>query len=146
MTISAMKTNRTIRNCKDDFKFICPKSWDKLERTEKESVRFCTECKENVFLCRTDEETIKRAQSSQCIAREIPDASEVRPVVVGRPKEPIVRTPEEKETDDWFDRERGIDKSLVDLKYSHRKCPKCGYPAPDWRVQCPVCKERIGRV
>jgi hypothetical protein len=142
-----MKTNRTIRNCRDEFKFICPNSWDTLERTEQDSVRFCTECKEKVFLCRTDEETIKRAQSGQCIAREIPDSSEVGALLVlGRPTEPIHQKPEENEAATWFTRERGIDKCLGDLKYSHRRCPKCGYPAPDWKVHCPVCKERIGRI
>jgi hypothetical protein len=141
-----MKTQQTVRNCKDDFAFVCPKLWDKLEPTANPSVRFCNGCKETVYLCRTDEETLRRARDGQCIARERPDESERTPMVVGRPKMPPVPTASQLQAEEWATRERGIDKSLGDLKYSHRSCPECGYPSPDWRPACPVCNHHLGRV
>lgn len=140
-----MKTNRTIRNCKDDFAFVCPKSWDSLQRTDRDSVRHCQECKEMVYLVRTDEETIERARAGQCIAREIPDASELPVMFLGRPKDHFAATPSQERAEEEFRRERSIDRALVDFKYSRRTCPGCGYPMPDWKRNCTVCGIEIGR-
>lgn len=139
-----MKTKRTVRNCKDDFKFVCPQLWEKLERTEQESVRFCTQCREQVHFCRTDEETVRHAQAGHCIAREQPESTEVTAVTVGRPAHP--ERPRRDEADEWNRREQGINKALADLKYAHRACPGCGYPWPDWTPTCRVCGREIGRV
>jgi hypothetical protein len=141
-----MKTERTVRNCRDGFAFVCPKRWEGLAPTGDENVRHCPACNEDVFFCRTDEETLRRAKAGQCIAREMPDGSELSPIVLGRPETPLVPTPEQEEAGRAWRRERGIDAALENLKYAHRACPGCGYPMPDWKLRCTVCDRELGRV
>lgn len=140
-----MKTLRTIRNCKDDFKFVCPKLWEQLQTTGDEMVRFCTACKEQVHLCLTDEDTITHAKAGHCIARISPDASELPPMFLGRPVVPIPVTEAQEKAAQLSQREGAITRTLADVKYSHRDCPTCGYPLPDWKVACRVCGEEVGR-
>ena len=143
---SDVKTRKTVRNCASEFKFVCPRLWEKLQATDDPSVRFCDGCKKDVHYCHTDEETIRHAQAGHCIARERPDPSEGSHLIVGEPAEPVVSPANAKEADRWEHRESGIDKSIEDVKYSHRSCPSCGYPAPDWRPKCSVCETHLGRV
>src|SRR5262249_12889519 len=57
-----------IRNCKPEFKFVCPLDWNQLEPTGEAAVRFCHDCKQNVFLCATDIEALDHAKQGHCIA------------------------------------------------------------------------------
>ena len=141
-----MKTNRTIRNCPIPvFRRVCPQQWEALTQTDQPNVRYCEQCNQNVFLVSTDEETLSHARAGHCIAREIPDASELPAIYVGQPKSSPPHTVEQEEALRLTHRERGIDDSLKNLD-SPRFCPRCHYPAPNWRMSCRVCGLEIGRV
>ncbi|MGE3805296.1 MAG: hypothetical protein AB7K24_11545 [Gemmataceae bacterium] len=45
------RTPLPIENCRAWFKFLCPKTWGQLERTELIDVRYCGHCRRNVYLC-----------------------------------------------------------------------------------------------
>lgn len=139
-----MKTELTIRNCDQIFRFQCPKRWDELSPTESAEVRHCSICKLDVHFCATDEETIEHARAGHCIAREIPALSECAEIFVGQPSEVYVPTATQSEATDWRNRERAIDDSIHNVD-SERACPDCGYPAPAWRVACRVCGCKFGR-
>jgi hypothetical protein len=68
------------------FAYACPKRWETLAPTEAESVRFCQQCNENVYYCRTTEEASTRVLEGQCIAisKRLPDGS-VEGMALGRP-------------------------------------------------------------
>lgn len=72
-----MKTTNTIRNCDKQFHFVCPQKWGELQETEDKTKRFCDKCEQTVYFCITDDETRKHARAGHCIAREIPDTSEL---------------------------------------------------------------------
>lgn len=141
-----MKTNTTIRNCLPVFSFRCPKVWENLAPTEDETVRHCTECDQNVHLCTTDEETLVHARAGHCIARQLPDESELVEMWLGRMdvEKVDLGTPEQIAAAEWTGRERGINDSLRNID-SPRSCPQCNYPAPTWRVACRVCGFEFGR-
>ena len=56
----------TLRNCQ--FAFRCPKTWDTLQQGESDEVRYCTDCENNVYLCRTDGELAEAIQQNKCVA------------------------------------------------------------------------------
>jgi hypothetical protein len=58
----------SIKNCPPEFSFQCPKTWQSLELTNTETVRFCTACQKNVYWCETPAEVQAHAQQDQCIA------------------------------------------------------------------------------
>lgn len=141
-----MKTRTTIRNCDDKgFDFVCPQEWSALDATEVDTQRFCTQCSKTVYLCVTDEETLAHARIGNCIARELPDKSELPVMYVGRPKNPPPVTDAHKEALAWTHREGGINDSLKNID-AERCCPKCEYPAPVWRTTCRVCAYEMGRM
>lgn len=141
-----MQTTRTIRNCSEIFRVGCPKQWEELAPTDNPGVRFCGQCEQHVYFCETDSETIAHARLDHCIARELPDASELPRVVLGQPgiRSPI--TPEQDQAGQWNVRERAVDDAIRNARRSSRSCPRCDYPAPDWRVSCRVCGFEFGRV
>jgi hypothetical protein len=141
----AMKTNLTIRNCPPEFRFVCPKNWDNLALTDIDDVRHCDQCSRNVYFCVSDEETIAHAKAGRCIAREIPDSTELPAVYVGMPENVPKRTPKQDQAAEWSGRERAIDDSIKNAD-SIRSCPQCNFPAPPWRVSCRVCGFEMGRV
>ena len=59
-----------IQDCKKLFKFLCPKKWENLQRTEREKVRFCNSCRKNVYLRSTGGEI--ESHKGMCIAVEVP--------------------------------------------------------------------------
>ena len=147
-----MKTRRTIRNCPlpvvrralRDFQRVCPQQWEALTPTDQPSVRHCGQCDHDVYLCSNDEETLSHARAGHCVAREIPDESELpRVYVVGRPKHVPPGTPEQEEALRLTQREHGIDNALRNLS-APRSCPRCHYPAPSWRTNCRVCGFAVG--
>jgi len=138
-----MKTTLKIRNCESTFRFQCPKLWSELFPTERADIRHCDMCNCDVFLCKTDEETIEHARAGHCIARELPDEEQLPYLYVGQPNVPVP-TPEQHEAAKLFGRELAIDDSIKNAD-AGRSCPKCSYPAPRWRVACRVCGFEMGR-
>jgi hypothetical protein len=138
--------NRTIRNCPlPIFRRVCPERWEKLTPTGDATVRHCDQCNQEVYLCTTDEQTLSHARAGHCIAREIPDESEVPGIYLGRPKYVPPTTPRQEEALRLSRREDGIKDALKNVR-SPRSCPRCHYPAPSWRTVCRVCGEHIGRM
>ena len=52
------------------FSYECPKQWDILELTSKQSVQFCQVCQENVYYCINKEEAEQHANQGHCIVVE----------------------------------------------------------------------------
>src|SRR5688572_10668049 len=67
-----MRTVRTIRNYRIRMKVVCPKTWDAVAETTDPTIRRCSACSEQVYLCTTDEETLMHARANHCIARAVP--------------------------------------------------------------------------
>jgi hypothetical protein len=141
-----MKTQLTIRNCLPAFRFVCPQRWESLTPTEQGWTRHCSQCNRQVYLCTSDEQTIAHARAGNCIAREIPDGSELPHIYVGQPSGLPATTPEQERALEISHRERGIDDAIKNAQRSSRCCPRCQYPAPDWRVACRVCGFELERV
>ncbi len=141
-----MRTTRPIQNCLPMFRLVCPQLWEELTPTDESSVRHCGQCDQRVYFCTTDAETIAHAGAGHCIAREMPDSSEMRAVYVGQPVGLPSETPQQAEALRLILRERGIDDAIKNARSSSRSCPQCHYPAPDWRVSCRVCGFEFGRV
>jgi hypothetical protein len=57
-----------IRNCDMEFQIRCPKRWADLLPMGVTSVRYCSECKKNVYFCRSIEELMLRSTQNQCVA------------------------------------------------------------------------------
>lgn len=58
-----------IDNCSaSDFEFVCPKKWSELRKSYVEGVRYCDQCKKNVYLCRTDADIKLYDSVNYCIA------------------------------------------------------------------------------
>jgi hypothetical protein len=51
-----------------DFSFQCPKRWEQLRPTEDEAVRFCDQCRRQVFFCTSLEVAQTHAAVGDCIA------------------------------------------------------------------------------
>jgi hypothetical protein len=129
------------------FRLICPQRWDELTPTAEPGVRECGQCDRRVYLCTTDSETIAHARAGDCIAREMPDSSEAQRLYLGKPEFPEPpATPRQIAAAPLIDREVAIDDAIENVRYSTRSCPRCEYPAPDWRVCCRVCGFHFGRV
>ncbi|MDC0721042.1 GGDEF domain-containing protein [Nannocystis bainbridge] len=68
------------------FTFACTKRWETLAPTDAESVRFCQQCKEQVYYCDTVAAAESRALAGQCIAipKQLSDGG-VESHAMGRP-------------------------------------------------------------
>jgi hypothetical protein len=139
-----MKTEVTVRNCPTRFRFECPRTWDSLSATADSAIRYCDQCRERVYLCVTDLETIEHAKAGHCIARECPHETELPAMVIGRPDVPTEFTKAQEAALERLHRESGIDDSIRNID-APRCCPKCQFPAPPWRVSCRVCGFEMGR-
>src|SRR5689334_18604743 len=141
-----MKLVRTIRNCRPAIPVPCPKQWDALAVTAADHVRHCDTCSNLVYFCATDEQTLEHARAGHCIARALPDQSELGRIVVGRPAQPVAETPTQSQARTLRARERAIDDLLAwDLASYDRCCGRCGYPVPNFRKTCRVCGTIVGR-
>jgi hypothetical protein len=136
----------TVRNCPVDLRLKCPRLWDELAATDRPEVRHCDRRESDAFFCRTDEETIAHARAGHCIAREVPDGSELPAIFVGQPAEVPKRTLLQEEAGRWYARESAIDDPIRNAVKSARSCPRCSYPAPAWRTTCRICGFTMGRV
>lgn len=53
------------------FHFVCDKTWDQLQATDKQTVRHCTDCKQDVHYCDTIAEARRHATANRCIALDL---------------------------------------------------------------------------
>ena len=135
--------DRIVRLCGLKFKRQCSLDWDRLELTEDDQARHCTTCNREVYLCKSDEETMHHAELGHCIARATPSSSELPSMVLGEPDGDWLvanrPTEAEKKALQIKQREGNIARSLADLQFSARRCGGCGYPVADWLRSCGVC-------
>jgi uncharacterized protein (TIGR02996 family) len=61
---------RTIESC-PAFDFECPKQWSQLAVTDREGVRHCGSCKQDVHYCGSVEEAREHAAQGRCVALDI---------------------------------------------------------------------------
>ena len=59
-----------IENCGSWFKFLCPKHWGQLERTEHFDVRYCSTCCRNVYYCDSLDVVEEHRKAGNCICVE----------------------------------------------------------------------------
>ncbi len=52
------------------FKFVCQKNWGELTPTKEQDVKFCNECKKNVYYCKTEKQFLVVAGEGRCLALE----------------------------------------------------------------------------
>ena len=71
---------KLIENC--EFAFKCPMLWKSLDATKDENIRFCGECKRNVFFCANGEELREHAGRGECVALD-----RLEGLVIGQPGE-----------------------------------------------------------
>jgi hypothetical protein len=64
----------TIENC--EFTFECPMNWEKLIATDKEHIRYCSNCDRGVYLCLSDEELNRAMEKNRCVALRKPNLIE----------------------------------------------------------------------
>ncbi|MDX1524932.1 MAG: hypothetical protein R3273_01660 [Pseudidiomarina maritima] len=55
-----------IQNC--IIKFKCTKTWESLAESGNANKRYCSECKQDVYACRTDSDIARHIKLSNCIA------------------------------------------------------------------------------
>jgi hypothetical protein len=65
----------TIRNC--TFAFRCVQNWQELEETDDRNIRFCPDCKKQVFFCSSEGEIAQAIKWNRCIAIENPERPKV---------------------------------------------------------------------
>jgi hypothetical protein len=141
-----MRTERTIRKCPVRMKLVCPRTWQGLQPTADSNVRHCAQCDQDVYFCRTDQETLRHARAGHCIAREEPAEGECGEAVLGIPEESSLPTPEQELANQWRLREQGISEVLNHGPFEgERDCPRCAYPVPGFRKTCYVCGFELGR-
>lgn len=135
-----MKTDTIVVNCEIKFRFECPKIWQNLDDTAQTGVKFCKTCERDVFLCSTDEETMRHAEQGHCVARARPHFSTLPMMVIGEIGCGVIPTEAQKEAQKISHREGAIEGALRDTKITKRRCAQCGYPM--WLKRCKVCGNR----
>lgn len=90
--------------------------------------------------------TVAHARAGHCIARELPDESELPVMFLGQPAaEEMESTLAQEGAWGWSARESAIDDSIRNAPAAARARPRCSYPAPAWRAICQVCGFEMGR-
>jgi uncharacterized protein (TIGR02996 family) len=83
-----------VENCGVKFRFRCPKRWEQLQPAAEEGVRFCGECRQQVFFCSSIDVAQTHAALGECVAvdprlarapRDIESFREVDTVFMGLP-------------------------------------------------------------
>lgn len=57
-----------VENCGVEFRFRCPKQWEQLQPTAEEDVRYCTQCRQQVFFCSSIDVAQTHAALGECVA------------------------------------------------------------------------------
>lgn len=89
-----------------NYRKLCPQTWENLEETKNEKVRFCDMCRREVFYAVNKKEAVKLARNRKCVAFEMTEDEnyEIQRKVadfkmtknyVGRPKYTILLFEEE---------------------------------------------------
>jgi len=55
-----------IRNCR--IKYQCPKTWNSLDDSIVDDIKYCDECKQNVHYCTDEQALMKAMQNDWCVA------------------------------------------------------------------------------
>jgi uncharacterized protein (TIGR02996 family) len=97
------------------FDYLCDRRWEDLQATEKQAVRFCAGCQQNVHYCDTIMEARDHAQHGHCIAVDlgvIRREDDLRPRLswLGRPSQETLRQEEERVKPDPVSAERDLRK------------------------------------
>lgn len=50
------------------FTFQCPRLWQRLEPTMEPNVRYCLECRRDVYLARTEQDLRRLSEQGRCLA------------------------------------------------------------------------------
>ena len=69
MTMTKKKSSTpkfAIRNC--HFRFRCHMEWDDLKVTERDDIRFCSECSQNVYYCDDRFDLAREIANNRCVA------------------------------------------------------------------------------
>lgn len=56
-----------IENCRRWFRFLCPKEWEQLERTDRVDVRHCPGCRKDVYYCDSPEKVAMHRRAGDCV-------------------------------------------------------------------------------
>ena len=59
-------SNYFLANCK--FSFKCTKNWENLNSTSEQEIRYCSDCHEKVYYCKTKSEIIWAIKNKKCIS------------------------------------------------------------------------------
>ncbi len=78
------RTPLAIANCRGWFKFLCPKTWGQLERTNQLDVRYCPTCRQNVFYCDSLKALEEHRKAGHCVCVEA-GVEEDRTMYLGEP-------------------------------------------------------------
>jgi hypothetical protein len=76
------RVESTLRNIECTFEFKCDKQWDDLETLVASNIKFCQQCRKDVYLCKTQEELDHARSLGRCISIE---RVEVRMFTTGVP-------------------------------------------------------------
>jgi uncharacterized protein (TIGR02996 family) len=57
-----------VEGCGVEFRFRCPKKWEQLQPTAEEDVRFCGQCRQQVFFCSSINVAQTHAALGECVA------------------------------------------------------------------------------
>jgi uncharacterized protein (TIGR02996 family) len=81
-----------IEGCGVEFRLRCPRRWEHLQPTAEDGVRFCGQCRQQVFFCTTVEVAQTHADLGECVAvdprlarkpRDLGSVEELDTVVMG---------------------------------------------------------------
>jgi hypothetical protein len=142
---SEMRKVVTIRLCRARSRKGSPCKWEDLSETGGENVRYCGECNRRVYLCHSDQDTVLRALGGECVAREGPDSIELPKAYLDEPPKGYSVSSQQATAVEWMHRERGIADAIERIDSAHQPCPKCGYPVPEFRKSCYVCRYALKR-
>lgn len=67
------------------WEFKCPKQWAELEATEREDVRHCASCSQEVYLCTNAAELNNYARRGLCVAWDEKGPEEISIMTLGYP-------------------------------------------------------------
>jgi hypothetical protein len=65
---SKPKSKNLIRNCQ--FAFKCDAVWEELEKGRSSKIRFCSQCKTQIYFCNSDDDLRKNVIKNRCVAIE----------------------------------------------------------------------------
>lgn len=92
-------------NCEHAFQYRCPKEWESLDRTETNGVRYCQECKQQVYFCTTPEDFVRLGNAGHCVAISDDNSpSPLQSAFMGKPSSKRIRSLQElqKRMEEWW--------------------------------------------